>query len=76
MNPHDAKVRDMGMVYQDGSPTILAIDIAGEIVKLRSSPVAATFTVGEHIFGHSNLAENHTIVADNGGLQECSLMDV
>lgn len=66
----------MGLLFQEGFPAILANDVAGEVIKLGSGPLAATFTTGEHIFGQSSLTDNHTLCVDNSGLQEYAHVDV
>lgn len=70
MNPHDAKSRDEGLFVEGNLPTVLANDVAGEIVKL--GPLGTgDFHVGDHVFSRSDLLKNK----DHGGLQQYCLLD-
>ncbi|KAK2781925.1 hypothetical protein FQN53_000268 [Emmonsiellopsis sp. PD_33] len=74
LNPHDQKVRDFGLLLQSGL-AVLANDLAGEVVKLGPGAIAATYSVGEHVFAQSSPNGNGPISADTGGLQEYTIVN-
>lgn len=78
VNPHDEKVRNMGLLFT-GEPAILANDIAGEVVKLGTGEAVSGFKVGEHIFAPTSIIApegKFGFSSEGGGLQQYALVDV
>lgn len=53
LNPHDQKVRDVGLFVQDNAPTVLGNDITGIITAL--GPGVTKYKVGDRIVSQSNM---------------------
>lgn len=67
VNPHDQKVRDVGLFIGSNVPAIIANDIAGTVSSLGLNVTG--FSIGDHVFGQSELS------IDTGGLQQYCLLD-
>jgi NADPH2:quinone reductase len=68
--PHDAYGRDRGLFISGRLPWVLGSSLAGIVHQLGPEP-SPSFTVGDRIFGMSNLA---TPMPDQSGLQEYAIL--
>lgn len=55
LNPHDQKVRDLGLWFKDDLPTPIANDIVGVVDKTGSN--ITRFKIGERVFAYGNFLE-------------------
>jgi NADPH:quinone reductase-like Zn-dependent oxidoreductase len=52
VNPHDQRTRDVGL-FVTSTPCVIAGDVVGEVVSVGTGEHTASFTIGEHVFGHT-----------------------
>ena len=69
LNPHDQKVRDLGLHTGGRLPVILANDVVGEIVKLGDKVDTSRFQIGDHVVTQAS-------PYGGNGLQQYAVADV
>lgn len=69
LNPHDQKVRDIGLFVKDNLPAILANDVAGIVNAVGSN--VTKFKIGDRIFTYGAINADHS----QKGLQQFAVVD-
>lgn len=75
LNPHDQRTRDVGL-FVTKYPYVPGSDLVGEIVAISEGEHSTRFVVGDHVFGHTFVADsNATDASDFNPLQQYALAD-
>jgi len=75
VNPHDQRTRDVGL-FVTKYPYVPGSDLVGEIVAISEGEHSTRFVVGDHVFGHTFVADsNATDASDFNPLQQYALAD-
>ncbi|KAK8085698.1 hypothetical protein PG997_006969 [Apiospora hydei] len=75
LNPHDQKMRDVGMFVTDGSlPQVLANDVVGVVTQLGAN--VSDYKVGDRVVSHARMGSWTEPQSSEPGLQEYALANV
>ncbi|KAK8044188.1 GroES-like protein [Apiospora rasikravindrae] len=75
LNPHDQKMRDVGMFVTEGSlPQVLANDVVGVVTQLGEG--VNDYAVGDRVVSHARMGSWTEPQSSETGLQEYALANV